>query len=52
LEQGGIGENPLLDRAVVDHVTLRRLDEALPGPQVVGHPVALGGLRRLSSGTK
>ena len=47
LEQGGIGQDPLLDRAVVDDVAGGRLDEALPGPEVVGHPVALGALAQI-----
>jgi hypothetical protein len=31
LEQGGIGQDALLDRAIVDDIARRRLDEALPG---------------------
>ena len=48
LEQGGIGEDPLLDRAVVDDIAGGRLDEALPGPEVVGHAVALGALAQVA----
>jgi hypothetical protein len=44
LEQQRIGENALLDRAVIDDIPWCRLDEALPGPAVVGHPIPLGTL--------
>ena len=50
LEQGSIGEDALLDRAVVDDVARRRLDEALPGPEIVGHAVALGALAEVLLG--
>jgi hypothetical protein len=42
LEQSGIGEDALLDGAVVDDIARGRLDEALSAPEIVGHAVALG----------
>jgi hypothetical protein len=50
LEQRGIGEDALLDRAVVDDIARGRLDEALAGPEVVGHAVALGALSQVLLG--
>ena len=44
IEDGAVGEDPLLDRAVIDDITCGCLDEALPGPQVVGHAIALAAL--------
>jgi hypothetical protein len=52
LEQGGIGEGSLRDGTVVDDVARGRLNEALPGPEVVGHAVARSAACRDSSGTK
>ena len=48
--RAAVGEDALLDRAVVDDVAGRRLDEALPGPEVVGHAVALGALAEILLG--
>jgi hypothetical protein len=50
LEQGRVGEDPLLDRAIVDHIAGGCLDEGLPGPEVVGHAVALGALPQVVFG--
>ena len=46
LEQGTVGEDPLLDRAVVDDIARRRLDETpVPGP--VAEPI--GNLKPLAA---
>jgi hypothetical protein len=42
LKDGAVGEDPLLDGTVVNHVAGGRFDEARPGPEIVGHAVALG----------
>ena len=50
LEQRSIGEDPLLDGAVVHDVAGSRLDKTLRGPQVVGHAIALGALTQVLLG--
>jgi hypothetical protein len=47
---GRLSGDPLPDGAVVDHIAGCCLDEALPGPQVVGHAVALGALAEILLG--
>ena len=44
LEQQAVASDALLDRPIVDDIARRRLDEVLPGPEIVGHAVALGAL--------
>jgi hypothetical protein len=41
---------PLLDGAVVDDIAGCCLDEAVSGPQVIGHAVALGALPEMLLG--
>jgi hypothetical protein len=47
---GAVGENALLDRAIVGHIARGRLDEALPEPEAVGHAVVPGALDQAGAG--
>jgi hypothetical protein len=42
VEHAAVLEDPLLDRAVIDHVARGGFDEALASPKIVGHAITLG----------
>jgi hypothetical protein len=50
IENGAVGENALLDRAIVDHIARGRLDKAWPEPEAVGHAVVPGALDQAGAG--